>query len=54
MIWLIRIFIMIDLMDSNFIMIDSIFIMIDWLILQVWFIGNHILEIDACVKNDAE
>ena len=20
----------------------------------VWFIGNHILEIDACVRNDAE
>ena len=20
----------------------------------VWFIGNHILEIDTCVKNDAE
>jgi len=20
----------------------------------VWFIGNHILDIDACVRNDAE
>jgi hypothetical protein len=20
----------------------------------VWFIGNHILELDACVRNDAE
>jgi len=20
----------------------------------VWFIGNHVLELDACVRNDAE
>jgi hypothetical protein len=20
----------------------------------VWFIGNHILELDTCVRNDAE